>query len=209
MFTQIKSSKVIAAAALSSLVLSTQAQAQNYEAMIQAEQQKMAAMNAQMQQMQNNVVSQNMNNPQVQQMYQQYRAQGGMESLEQFAYRYAATGGMTPEGTAFYYNNERNIQARDAAAVQAYRNNQMQNQAAITQQRQDSADWQARANGNILAGRSDYVDPATGAVYNLQNTQPNQWTYDQYTGQQFYQDPSGNYYRGDQNGNWNEMQEAE
>jgi hypothetical protein len=212
MFFRFSKSKIFTAAVIASSVFTysaREAQAQDFAAMIELEKQKMNAMNVQMQQMQNSIVSQNMQNPQVQQMYQQYRAQGGMESMEQFAYRYAATGGMTPEGTAFYYNNERAIQANDAAAVAAYRNNQMQNQAALTQQRQNSADWQARANGNILAGRSDYVDPSTGTVYNLQNTQPNTVNYNYGSGQQLYQDPAGNYYRGDQNGNWYEMEEAD
>lgn len=183
--------------------------AQDYGAMIQQQLQAGNNLAQQMQQYEQNIVQQNMQNPQVQAMYQQHLAQGGQMSFEQFAYSYAATGGFTPQGMQYHNQNERNIQQRESAAIQAYRQNQANNAQALQQMHESNANI-AHHRGNLLNGTTDYVDPSTGQQYNLPHTtQPNNYYYDQGNQQMYYNDPSGNYHREDQNGYWYQLQEAE
>lgn len=188
---------------------SSGALAQDYGAMLNQQLQQSNALANQMQQMEQGIVQQNVQNPQVQASYQQYLAQGGNMSFDQYAYQYAATGGFTPEGKAFYNQNERQIQQREGQAIQDYRNytNNLWDQTG--QYRRESADRQAHQVGNLMAGTSDYIDPSTGQQWNLPNTQTGQFNYDNGSGNTFYNDSQGNYYRGDQNGYWYGMQEAE
>ena len=180
---------------------------QNYEAMIQQQLQQGNAMADQMRQMEQGIVQRNMQNPQVQAMYQNYINSGGTMSFEAFSYNYAATAGFTPEGKAYYNQNENNIRQREMDAVNRYRQSQAEN-AQVLQQMHQGADNRARAVGNLMSGTSDYTDPGTGAQYNLpRNNQPDSYYHDQGTGQTFYNDPSGNYYREDPNGYRYELDE--
>lgn len=198
---------VLAAAAV--FALPSAVCAQDYGAALQYYLQQDRALTNQMQQMQQGILNQNMQNPQVQAMYQQHRAQGGTMSFEQFSYNYAATGGFTPEGIARYNQSENAIRQRDQAAVQAYRQNQAQN-AEVFRQMQEQNDRFARQRGNILSGTSDYTDPSTGQRYNLPNTgAPGSGYYDPNSGQGFYQGPGNQFYRADPNGYDYELEEDE
>lgn len=180
----------------------TDVSAQDYGQMLQYHLQQDANLTAQMQQMQSNIVNQNMNNPQVRQMYQQHLAQGGQMSLEQFAYAYAATAGFTPQGLQTFQANERNIQARDQAALQAYRQNQMQNAEVYRQMHERNAAI-AHHRGNLLSGTTDFYDPRTGQQYNLPHTwQPNTVYTNPDTGQGFYANEQGSYFADDDGDGW-------
>lgn len=185
------------------------AHAQNYEAMIQQQLQQGEIMSQQMRQMESGIVQRNMQNPEVQARYQQYRASGGTMSFDQFAYQYAATAGFTPDGVGRWNQSERSIQQREQQAVQQYRQNQEQNAEALRQMHQRNADI-ARQRGNLLNGTTDYIDPSTGERHNLPHTiQPNTGYYDSGTNQGYYNDPQGNYYRGTPNGDWQELEEED
>lgn len=197
------------AAILTVILLSSLAEAQDYGAMIQQQLQAGEQMNRQMTAMTNGFVQQNMQNPQVQAMYQNYRNTGGQMSFEQFAYGYSATGGYTAQGMAIYNQNEQNIAQRDRQAVQAYRQSQAQN-AQVLQQMHDSNNRIAYDRGNLLSGNSRYVDPSTGQRYNLPAaSQPGNSYYDAGTGQSFYKDQSYNYQRTDPNGYTYDLNEEE
>ena len=183
--------------------------AQDFGTMIQQQLQQGNARGQQMQQMQNNIVQQNMQNPRVQQMYQQHVANGGQMSFQEFAYAYAGTGGFTPEGTNRWNQNERSIQQRDQAAVDAYRQNQGQNARAM-QEMQNRQDEIAHARGNLLNGTTDYVDPGTGKQYNLPHTaQGGDTFHDSNSDQNFQRDGQGNYRREDPSGYNHELEEEE
>ena len=190
------------------LLIPLQASSQDFDAMIQQQLQQGQAMAGQMQQMEQGIVQQNMQNPQVQQSYQAYVNNGGTMSYQQFAYQWAATAGFSPDGMARYNQNERNIQQREGQAIQQYRQNQANNYQAMQDMHQRNAEI-ARHRGNTLQGTTDYVDPSTGIQHNLpHNVQPNTYMQDP-NGQGYYNDPQGNYYRGDGNGNWFGLEEDE
>lgn len=162
-----------------------------------------------MQQTQGAIIQQNMQNPQIQAMYQQYRNNGGPMSFEQFVYNYAATAGFTSEGTARWNQNERNIQQQENQAIQQYRQSQQDNAAALQQTHERNAEI-AHQRGNLLNGTTDYVNPQTGGTYNLPHTvQPNTYYSDPSTGETFYNDPQGNYHRERQDGYSEELEEDE
>lgn len=191
------------------LVIAAPLKADDYGAMLQQSLQQSDQLTQQMQQAQANIIQQNLQNPQVQAMYQQHLAQGGTMTPEQFAYNYAATGGFSPEGMANYNRTTQDIQQRDQASINAYRDNQYRNNVDM-QNRFQRNDEIAHQRGNLLNGTTEYVDPSTGAQYNLSHTtQPNSPTYNPNTGESFYPDNQGNYQRIDQNGWQNGLEEAE
>jgi exonuclease VII large subunit len=187
----------------------TPSAAQDYGAMLQQQMQQFDQLGQQMQAHEGQIVQQNMQNPQIQAMYQDYLAQGGTLNFQQFAYQYAATGGYTQQGMANYQQSERAIQQREQAAIQAYRENQAQNAQAMQQmyQRQDDI---AHQRGNLLNGTTDYYDPGTGAQYNLPHTVPsNTSLYDPSTGETFDRDEQGFYQRQDPNGWRSDLEEVQ
>lgn len=189
------------------LLVNSSVRAQNYEAMIQQQLQQGQNMAAQMQQMQQGIVQQNMQNPQVQAMYQQHLASGGQLSFEQFSYNYAATGGFSQEGMARYRQSEQANQQKEAAAMQAYRDAQAERGQAMQQMHNQNSEM-AHDRGNLLNGTTDYRDPSTGKIYNLPHTaQPNEYYRDPNSGDGFYNDQQGNFYRQDQDGYDYELEE--
>lgn len=162
-----------------------------------------AGQNYQMQGMQNDIISQNMQNPQVIAMYNQSVASGQFNgSLEQFAYNYAATGGF--QNVQGYYNTSNGIVNKEKNAWAGY-------QGAVTNYNNAYNGYtggysanQAEA-GNGLMGNSTY----NGA--NGSQVLPHTWgynTYNTYQGNQYYVDQSGTYWMADPNGsgNWYPMQ---
>lgn len=190
-----------------------QQQEAQMQAAIQAQQAQMNATLANGQQQVNQIVQQKMQDPRVQQAYQQHLAQARQQGTQPydfptFAYYYAATGGFSAEGKANYYNTERSNQAREAAAMQDYRNAQTQRQEAMN-------DWQAgysrnqQEAGRQLRGESTFTNPATGQSQPLPHTwQPN--TYHSHEGHTYFVDPSGQYWMADPNnsGYWQPLQPA-
>ena len=93
---------------------------------IQAQQAQMNANIAAGQRQVQQIVQQKMQDPQVQQAYQQHLAQARQQGVQPydfptFAYYYAATNGFSTQGRAAYAANERDIQGKEAAAMQGYR----------------------------------------------------------------------------------------
>ena len=163
------------------------------------------ALAGQMQQGQNNIVNSNMQNPEVQAAYIQYRNSGGTDDFQTFAYNYAATGGFSQRGMDIYNQSERGIQQRENAAIQDYRAGQAANAQALQQMHERNSEI-ARQRGNLLNGTTDYTDPNSGAQFNLPHTiQPDSYYRDYGSGETFYNDPQGNYYRDNGNGWMNQI----
>ncbi|MBX3171694.1 MAG: hypothetical protein KF760_30065 [Candidatus Eremiobacteraeota bacterium] len=135
------------------------------------------------------MVQSNMTNPQVQYAYQQYLAQGGQASFEQFAYMYAATGGFSQQGIQNYNQTTQNINAQQRNAWNGYQQAQQQRQQAVQDWQNGYYRNQAEAGYN-LNGQATYATPAGPQVLHY-NNQPG---YYQQNGQNYYMDPSGNYY---------------
>lgn len=118
-------------------ILTTGAWAQDISAMYN---QYVNQQNAYFQQLTQGVVQQNMSNPGIQQLYWQYRQQGGTASFEQFCYSYAATAGFTPDGIQRYQQSEAGIAAQQRQAWSQY-------QQAQAERAQAQSQW---ANGYYL-----------------------------------------------------------
>lgn len=176
----------------------------DYGAMINQQMQIMQQRNMQMQQMQNTIVQQNMQNPQVQAMYRQHLAQGGQMSFPQFAYMYAATGGFSQQGIQNYRNSESQNQRNEQNAYQGYLNAQRERGQA-QQQYMDGYHRNNQEFGNTLQGNSTYSSPMTGQQV-LPHTQPGQPYYDQNTGRTYVMNNLGQYFVRMPNGSWYPMQ---
>lgn len=176
----------------------------DYGAMIAQAQAQQAAQNAQMQQMTASIVQQNMRNPQVQAAWNQHRAQGGGMSLEQFAYQWAATGGFSPQGMAYYQQNEAANRAKEMAALQGVRQAEAARGQAQRNLQEGYARNQAEAGRN-LQGRRTYADPATGGQVALQYLQPGQPSYDPGSGRTYVMDGNGTYWSAGPDGYWTPM----
>jgi len=168
------------------LVLSSQAWGQD---MTQMYNQQVQQQNAYFQQRVQQMNQANMANPQVQAAYQQYRAQGGAASFEQFAYMYAATGGFSQQGMQNYNQTSQNINAQQQKAWNGYQQAQQQRQQAVGQWQNGYHRNQNEAGYN-LTGQATYSTPNGPQVLNY-NNQPGSY---QVNGQNYYMDPNGNYY---------------
>ena len=109
-----------------------------------------AQMNARMAQQQQQIVQNNLNDPQVMAAYRAGVCGPGL-TPQQFAYKYAATGGCTAQGYANYNNTSRQIANSDAAAMQRYRDAQAARAEAMAAQRQGYANNQYQ-QGMMLGG---------------------------------------------------------
>jgi hypothetical protein len=178
----------------------------DYGAMINEMQQRQQLMNQQMQRTEMQVVQRTMQDPNCQAMYRQHRAGGGTLSFQQFAYRYAATGGFSQEGMRRYRQSESDNQMRERNAVAGLRNAEQQRGAAQQDWAAGYARNQAEA-GLVTQGQSSWVDPATGQHRALSYMGPNT-SYDPATGQQFARDAQGNQWALTPYGQWVPMTPA-
>lgn len=152
-----------------------------------------ARMNAQMQSTTNNIVQSNMNNPHVQRMYQQYLQQGGQLNFPSYCFRYAETGGFTPEGTARALQTKQQIYDRDRSNINAYLEHSARVQRETTDYRNAIHDKWARQRGENLSAKATYVSGSDGSSYQLPtNANPGQ----------IFQDRSGNYFGMDVHGQY-------
>ena len=139
----------------------------------------------------NSIVSRNLNDPRVQAMYRQHLAQGGRSTPQQFAYRYAATGGFTPQGIAYFNATEARNRAGEMNALHGLR--QAQAARGVAQANYMAGFQQNNAEfGNLLMGNSTYTNPNTGSNYVLPHT---------LQAGQPYRDATGNYFQTDARGN--------
>jgi hypothetical protein len=165
-----------------------------------------AMQNAQMQAAQNQLIQSNMNNPLVQQMYQSHRQQGGTLDFPTFCLRYAETGGFTPQGYANAMHSRQQIEAQDAASMNAYRQHSQQLQESTTNYRQTVQDSWTNQRGENLSGQSPYVNSSDGSTWQLPNTAaPEQVYHDPSSGNYFAMDAHGQYWMSNGQGWWQSM----
>lgn len=141
-------------------------------------------------------VQQNMQNPEIQAMYQQHSAAGGGGTFEEFAYAYGATGGFTPQGTAYWGQVQQGINAQQQTAMTDYRTAQA-NSAAAIQAMNDSYYQNSQEMGNVIIGNATYAGASSDGTVLPYTWQPE--TYNIYNGQTYYVDYSGQYYQVDPN----------
>jgi hypothetical protein len=211
-----------AAALVGAFGFATSARSQDFNAMLaqqnayleQQIQASQAQMNAQInagQQRVQQIVQQKMQDPQVQAAYQQHLAQASQRGVQPydfptFAYYYAATNGFSSSGVAAYNQTSQDIQGRERAAWQGVRDAEAQRGQAINGLNDGYSRNQQEA-GRQLMGNSTYVNAATGQSQALPHTwQAN--TYNNYQGNTYYVDQSGQYWMADPNGSGNWMQMA-
>lgn len=187
------------------LMLSSPAQAQDYQAMIQ---QSMARMNHIVAQAENRVqgaVQQRMQDPAVQAAWQQYVARsGGRPAMNYptFTYYYIYTNGFSSQGMAHMRATESGIQQREAAAWQGVRQAEA-GRAAAQQGQRDAYFANQQEAGRGLMGQSTYQ------VGGWRTQLPHTWaanTTVQYQGHTYHVDGSGQYHVRGNDGLWYPLQ---
>jgi hypothetical protein len=146
----------------------------------------------------NGIVQQNMANPQVQTGYNQWIANGGGGTYEEYAYGWAATGGYSAQGLANYGATSADIANQYQNAIQGYwdaMGNYQDAYGAYT------GSFSAHMNdaGNGLAGNGTFYNSYSG----MNEVLPYTWqpgTVNTYNGSTYYVDPVGTYWQFDQNG---------
>ncbi len=159
--------------------------------------------NAYMNNMQEQIIQQNMANPQIVAMYNQMVASGQFHGdLSTFAYNYAATGGF--QNTRGYYdtsnnivNNERRAWNEYQGSVENYRNAYGGYTGGFSENMQEA--------GRGLMGQSTYYG------YSGSQQLPHTWganTTNYHQGNYYYVDESGTYWMADPNnsGQWFRLQ---
>ena len=170
----------------------TPAFSQDFNAMNDAFNARMnAAMNARTQ----NIVQTNMNDPHVQQMYQVYQQQGGTLNFASYCFRYAETGGFTPEGTRRAVQTSNEIHNRNMNNYSEYTDWSRRTKQQTYDYRNQVQDSWARQRGENLTARSTYVNDHQGSSWQLPNNlSAGQYVQDQSSGSVFYMDFNGNYW---------------
>jgi hypothetical protein len=196
------------AAALGAALATGSARAQNYEAMIQQQMQAMNQNIARGQQAVNHIVQQRMQDPGVQAGYQQYLAQmaaAGRQPMNyaSYAYYHVYTNGFSAQGMAHMRRTESGIQTREQAAWQGLQ--QAQQQRAQAQQAwQNGYHAHQQEAGRQLMGQSSY-----GAANGQTQALPHTWqrnSVQQYQGQWYHVDASGQYHQRGADGWWYPLQ---
>ena len=164
----------------------------DYGAMLREQQARGQQLDREMQARTADIVQRTMQNPDCYAKYQQHLAQGGTLSYPQFAYQYAATGGFTPDGIQRYRTSEQQNQQREHQAWQDWQRAQRERGQA-QQQYADGYSRNQNQAGDVLQGRSWWIDPTTGQRQSLAYIGPNQGYVDHQTGNRYWRDESGRY----------------
>ena len=163
-------------------------------------------LNAQMQAAQNQMIQSSMNNPQVMQMYQAHRQQGGQLDIRTFCLQYADTAGFTPQGYANLAQSRNQINNNDARNMHAYHQHSSQLQQQTVDHRNAIHDKWAEQRSENLSGQSHYVNSADGTAWQLPNmASPGQTYRDPASGNSFEMDPHGQYWMNTGDGWWQSM----
>ncbi|GJD53094.1 hypothetical protein OPKNFCMD_5865 [Methylobacterium crusticola] len=117
---------------------------------------QVAQQNAYFNQMQAGMVQSNLNNPQVMAAYRAGACGPGL-SPQQFAYKWAATGGCTVQGMQAYMNNRDQNAARDQASWQGYQQAQMARAQAMQAQQQGFSGNQYQSGMQLGGWRYGYA----------------------------------------------------
>jgi hypothetical protein len=173
----------------------------DYGAMLREQEKRGQQLDREIQARTADVVQRTMQNPDCYAKYQQHLAQGGTLSYPQFAYQYAATGGFTPEGIQRYRTSEQQNQQREYEAWQELQRAQRERQRA-QQQHADRYSRNQNQAGDVLQGRSWWIDPTTGQRQALPYIGPNQGYVDPRTGNRYWRDESGRYAVQTPSGQW-------
>lgn len=176
----------------------------DYGAMVREQQARGQQLDREIQARAADIVQRTMQNPDCYAKYQQHLAQGGTLSYPQFAYQYAATGGFTPEGIQRYRTSEQQNQQREYQAWQELQRAQRE-RSQVQQQHADSYSRNQNQAGDVLQGRSWWIDPMTGQRQSLAYLGPNQGYVDQQTGNRYWRDESGRYAVQTPSGQWSWM----
>lgn len=178
----------------------------DFDAMLNQMFQQQQMLGQQMQNTHANVIQQVMRDPRAQAMYQQHLASGGRMSFPEFAYAYAATGGFTPEGMRQYQQNEAANRSREHQAWQGAQQ-AGRNRAMAQGNHAESYFHNQQEAGNIMQGRSSWINPHDGRTYALPYIGPSP-VYDPQTGNYFGRDNLGNQWVGTPDGYWTLMTPA-
>lgn len=161
-----------------------------------------AGQNYQMQSGLNDIIAQNMQNPQVIAMYNQSVASGQFSgTLEQFAYNYAATAGFT--NVQGYYNTSNDIVNKEKNAWAGY-------QGAVTNYNNAYGAYTGGFSNNMQEAGRGLMGQSTYYGYGNGQQLPHTWqpeTYQYYQGNEYFVDQSGTYWMADPNGSgyWYEL----
>lgn len=179
-----------------------QTHAQDFNAMNAAFNQQM---NAQMQAATNNIVQTNMRDPYIQQQYRIYQQQGGQLNFPGYCFRYAETGGFTPEGTRRAMNTSNQIHQQDMGNYSGYVEYSRRMKQQTYDERNATQDKWARQRGENLTAQSTYVNESDGSSWQLpNNASPGQMFQDGRTGTFFTMDGQGQYWMNNGHG-WQPM----
>lgn len=155
-----------------------------------------ADQNAQMNQMLNGVVQQNMNDPRVVAMHQQMVASGQFQGdLATFAYQYAATGGFSHEGMRAYAATSQDIANKEKQAWLGY-------QGAVENYRNTYNGYAGGYAANQTEAGNGLTGQSTYSGYHGQQLLPHTWqpnTQHIHEGNRYYVDHSGQYWMADPN----------
>jgi len=173
----------------------------DYGAMLNQQLQRSQQLDREMQARTADIVQRTMQNPDCYAKYQQHLAQGGTLSYPQFAYQYAATGGFTPDGIQRYRTSEQQNQQKERQAWQDWQRAQRERGQA-QQQHADGYSRNQNQAGDVLQGRSWWIDPTTGQRQSLAYIGPNQGYVDDQTGNRYWRDENGRYAVQTPNGQW-------
>ena len=193
-----------ALALVATLAAALPAAAQDYAAMIRQSQARQQAIVDAATQRANGAVQQRMQDPQVQAAYQQYAwrmQQSGQRAMNfpTFTAQWIYTNGFSAAGIRHAQQTEAGIAQREAASVQGLRQAEWQRGQAQQAQRDGYSRNQQEA-GRGLMGQSTYTSP-NGAPLVL----PHTWganTQQQYQGNTYRVDASGQYHVLAANGWW-------
>jgi len=173
----------------------------DYGAMLNQQLQRGQQLDREMQARTADIVQRTMQNPDCYAKYQQHLAQGGTLSYPQFAYQYAATGGFTPDGIQRYRHSEQQNQQKEHQAWLDWQRAQRERGQA-QQQYADGYSRNQNQAGDVLQGRSWWIDPTTGQRQSLAYIGPNQGYVDYQTGNRYWRDEQGRYAVQTPNGQW-------
>lgn len=195
-------SLIAAGAFVASAMLPMSASAQDYGAMLRQSQMRSNQLTMQINQARAQAVNRKAQDPQVRAQYAQYIANmrsRGMPAMSffQYAEEYMFTRGFSREGIAYARNVNAGIQAREQASVQAYRDAQAARGQAM-QANRDAYFRNQQEAGRGLMGQSTYYG-SNGYKTQLPHTWQNNTVQD-YQGNRYYVDQSGQYFRVDANG---------
>ena len=147
-------------AAATALIVASTAQAQDLTAWYNNQ---VAQQNAMFNRMQGQMVQQNLNNPQVMAAYRAGACGPGL-TPQQFATKWAATGGCKVQGMQYYMNNRDQNAARQQQAWQGYQQAQAARAQAMQAQQQGFAMTQYQA-GMQLGGWNYKYLPRGGTYW--------------------------------------------